>query len=127
MSLWQDSISNLLTYMFPTFIFQDMQWISITSPQAILMSHCLQSMVEELVRTNRTSGGGGGQRLKRPGDGSTQLLTYTHRYLSLTQQGGVAANEIHVLGGTDISEKWQQCPLDIAASTPVTDLCPHPS
>jgi len=58
---------------------KDMQWISITSPQAILMSHCLQSMVEELVRTNRTSGGGGGQRLKRPGDGSTQLLTYTHR------------------------------------------------
>ena len=28
---------------------RDMQWISITSPQAILMSLCLQSMVEELL------------------------------------------------------------------------------
>jgi len=60
---------------------KEMQWVSITSPQAILMSICLQSMVEELLRIrnnpdpeNRPHDG-----LRRPSDGCSVVRQYTHR------------------------------------------------
>lgn len=37
---------------------RDMQWISVTSPQAILMSLCLQSIVEELLWMKANEKGG---------------------------------------------------------------------
>ena len=52
---------------------QEMQWISITSSQAILMSICLQSIVEELLRIRND------QPLKRPNDGSTEVKQYAHK------------------------------------------------
>ena len=52
---------------------KEMQWISITSPQAILMSVCLQSMVEELLRIRND------QPIKKPSDGSTEVRQYVHR------------------------------------------------
>ena len=69
----------------PGLLFQDMQWISITSPQAILMSHCLQSMVEELVRTSR-AGESGDRTFRRPGDGSTVVKEYVHKRQDSTEE-----------------------------------------
>ena len=57
---------------------REMQWISITSPEAILMSLCLQSIVEELLRIRNN------QPMREPGDGSFVV----RKYLYKTRDGG---------------------------------------
>lgn len=57
-----------------------LQWITVSSEQAILMSVCLQSMVDELLlkrngvkRKNSSVGKGNWSYMKR--DGSSQLIS----------------------------------------------------
>lgn len=58
-----------------------LQWITVSSEQAILMSVCLQSMVDELLlkrngvkRKNSIVGKGNWSYMKR--DGSSQLISF---------------------------------------------------
>ncbi|KAK3887262.1 hypothetical protein Pcinc_008617 [Petrolisthes cinctipes] len=102
----------------------DMRWITITSPQAVLMSMCLQGMVHELLSHKR------GYKVRTPServrkgslsymrrDGSSTRVTLNHTGESLSMDGGSSSqspigelslrrlserlNDLHLLSSSD--------------------------
>ena len=67
---------------------RDMQWISITSPQAILMSLCLQSIVEELLWMKASEKNGLKLDIARlMSDSSPKVKTSNRQYNHKRQDG----------------------------------------
>ena len=67
---------------------RDMQWISITSPQAILMSLCLQSIVEELLWMKASEKNGSKLDIARlMSDSSPKVKTSNRQYNHKRQDG----------------------------------------
>ena len=68
---------------------RDMQWISITSPQAILMSLCLQSIVEELLWMKANDNAGSKLDMERLMSESSPKLKTSNRQYSHKRQDGL--------------------------------------
>ena len=67
---------------------RDMQWISITSPQAILMSLCLQSIVEELLWMKANERGGNKLNIEHLlSESSPKVKTVSRQYNHKRQDG----------------------------------------
>ena len=68
---------------------RDMQWISITSPQAILMSLCLQSIVEELLWMKANEKPGNKLDIETLMSKSSPKLKSTNRQYNHKRQDGL--------------------------------------
>lgn len=68
---------------------RDMQWICITSPQAILMSLCLQSIVEELLWMKANDQLGAKADLKRLMEESSPKAKYVNLQYNYKRQDGL--------------------------------------
>jgi len=68
---------------------RDMQWISITSPQAILMSLCLQSIVEELLWMKASEKNGFKLDMERLMSESSPKVKTTNRQYNHKRQDGI--------------------------------------
>lgn len=92
-----------------------MRWITVISPQTVLMSMCLQGMVHELLSHKR------GHRMKRPSDrvrkgslsymrrdGSSMQVTLNHTGESLPTDGS-SQSPIGLLSLRRLSERQSDC------------------
>ncbi|XP_066962036.1 sorting nexin-17-like isoform X1 [Macrobrachium rosenbergii] len=93
----------------------EMRWITVISPQTVLMSMCLQGMVHELLSHKR------GHRMKRPSDrvrkgslsymrrdGSSMQVTLNHTGESLPTDGS-SQSPIGLLSLRRLSERQSDC------------------
>lgn len=85
-SLAEPALELSFEYLMPNN--RDMQWISITSPQAILMSLCLQSIVEELLWMKANDKPGSKLDIERlMSESSPKLKTNSRQYNHKRQDG----------------------------------------